>query len=361
MAAISFTSKQKRLQAGMQWLLRSVDVTNGKGSSAYYHLLHGWAPAYPETTGYLIETLLALGKHLNEPQADRAAMQCVNWLCDIQSVDGSIPSDFGGKGNPIIFDNGQILFGFLAAYKYSGDKKYRSSLDSCSRWLLQQINKEQNTWTKHQYVPNYSPAYNTRVIWALLAVNEILKDEDLQLSMINVLAHYCQKIQSNGVITDWGFHPKHAAYTHTIAYTIRGILESSILLKDESSFNKALWISDTLMKQVNQDGAIAGKYDERWNGQYNFVCPVGHAQLSILFGRLYQLTERTDYLEFSQKLLNEIVDCQSLNTWSPFYGGIPGSKPFYGPYQRWKCINWGAKFFLDALLFQHALLQKKEL
>ena len=46
------------LQAAIDWLCLTHDVTDRRGSSKGYSLLHGWLPAYPETTGYIIGTLL---------------------------------------------------------------------------------------------------------------------------------------------------------------------------------------------------------------------------------------------------------------------------------------------------------------
>ncbi|MEZ5058297.1 MAG: hypothetical protein R2879_14780 [Saprospiraceae bacterium] len=50
----------------VQWLRESMDINQGQGSSAYFsrfrHPIKGWSPAYPETTGYLIPTLLTYSK-----------------------------------------------------------------------------------------------------------------------------------------------------------------------------------------------------------------------------------------------------------------------------------------------------------
>ena len=42
----------------IRWLCRSHEVTGRRGSSKGFSLLHGWLPAYPETTGYVDGTLL---------------------------------------------------------------------------------------------------------------------------------------------------------------------------------------------------------------------------------------------------------------------------------------------------------------
>ena len=53
------------LQAAVDWLCLSHDVTERRGSSKGFSLLHGWLPAYPETTGYII------GRCSTTPSQDR--------------------------------------------------------------------------------------------------------------------------------------------------------------------------------------------------------------------------------------------------------------------------------------------------
>ena len=51
------------LSAAIDWLCRAQDVRDGHadagGVSAGWSFEDGWLPSYPETTGYIIETMLA--------------------------------------------------------------------------------------------------------------------------------------------------------------------------------------------------------------------------------------------------------------------------------------------------------------
>jgi len=51
-------SDKEHLQAAMEWLCRTQDVTGCGGISAGYSFYEGWRPPYPETTGYTIPTFL---------------------------------------------------------------------------------------------------------------------------------------------------------------------------------------------------------------------------------------------------------------------------------------------------------------
>jgi hypothetical protein len=48
---------------GLAWLCRAQDhsASSDGGVARHYSLLDGWAPSYPETTGYIIPTLLREG------------------------------------------------------------------------------------------------------------------------------------------------------------------------------------------------------------------------------------------------------------------------------------------------------------
>ncbi|WP_420903910.1 hypothetical protein [Candidatus Magnetaquiglobus chichijimensis] len=44
--------------AAVQWLIRTSAPCDGRGFAHSLHFVRGWMPAYPETSGYLIPTLL---------------------------------------------------------------------------------------------------------------------------------------------------------------------------------------------------------------------------------------------------------------------------------------------------------------
>ena len=51
------SSDAAHLDAAIDWLCHSQDVTGTCGSAATYNLLLGWEDAYPETSGYIVPTL----------------------------------------------------------------------------------------------------------------------------------------------------------------------------------------------------------------------------------------------------------------------------------------------------------------
>ena len=46
------------IEAAVRWLLAAQEAAGGGGFAHSFHLAQGWLPAYPETTGYILSTLL---------------------------------------------------------------------------------------------------------------------------------------------------------------------------------------------------------------------------------------------------------------------------------------------------------------
>src|SRR5262245_38916208 len=54
------------LRAAADWLTRAQDATDDGGVSGRFLLKSGWTSSYPETTGYIIPTFLALATVLGD-------------------------------------------------------------------------------------------------------------------------------------------------------------------------------------------------------------------------------------------------------------------------------------------------------
>src|SRR5664279_3324900 len=85
-------SRAERLAASADWLRRAQDATGDGGVSWSYHLRRGWAPSYPETTGYIIPTFLELAATTGSDDFRRRAALAVDFLIGVQLPDGSFPA-----------------------------------------------------------------------------------------------------------------------------------------------------------------------------------------------------------------------------------------------------------------------------
>src|SRR2546422_11164195 len=76
------------VHSALKWLCAAQDAVAGGGISRAYSLRLGWELPYPETTGYIIPTFLALaGRHL-ELQLGERAWRAGRWLGGVQFESG---------------------------------------------------------------------------------------------------------------------------------------------------------------------------------------------------------------------------------------------------------------------------------
>ena len=343
---------QKGTASALNWLLRSININKGNGSSAYFsrfrHPLRAWAPAYPETTGYVIETLINYHKFRNDERLWNAAISCADWLLDIQFENGAFTSLYVSTKKPSIFNTAQILFGLRAIYLETKDEKYLIGLRKALQWLENQLTTE-GEWESGNYVEEYVPSYYTRVIWPMLLVYELIKKAPPE-KIILAFEKLKQRVLPNFAIDSWGFLPNKSAPTHTIAYTLRGFWECGIILNDEKAQTITKLGINKLIETIKTPAKIAGSYTTAWQGDYSYQCVTGNAQLSIIASLLFAKTGDLAYQNFAITLLGLVQEQQlsiSLPNWR---GSFPGSAPWWGNYMRFKFPNWAVKFYLDAAL-----------
>ncbi len=357
----------KRAAAAADWLVRSIEACGGGSATFYsrwYHPLSGWSWPYPETTGYLIETLIRYAAFSGRRSFADLAVQQADWIRSLQEADGALPGGAvvdGRKEPPSVFNTGQMIFGLLAAADHTGEKRYLESARRAARWLAGQVDETGGTWTQHAYVSGFSPAYYTRVCWPMLEVHARAPDESIKAAAVRVLNTIAGWQQENGAILNWGFQPGKPAFTHTIAYTIRGFLESAQLLGHEGKrfAETAFKTADVLRRRTELRGRLAGAYDEKLQGVYWYACLTGHCQMAGIWMRLYDQTCDPRFFSTALKALQFVIARQRMHSIDPnVIGAIAGSSPRWGRYLTLRYPNWAAKFYLDALMGAHERLQR---
>lgn len=339
---------EKRAQAALSWLLQSIKATGGKGSAHHYSPFWGWAPAYPETTGYLIETLLDYAQLTGQPALQTTALDCADWLLEVQLPSGAFPGGTLGNWHPSVFNTAQILFGLARAQETRPTSQTWEAGRRALRWLLSQLEAD-GSWQKGAYIPGFTPSYYTRAVWGVLKAGAVFQMPEVQPAMRQALHYYADRFQANGTVRDWGFKAGAPAFTHTLAYTWEGFLECALLLDEKAILQQTAQAAAQLWQVHQQNGKTAGRYDANWKGDYCFICPAGNAQLSLLYRRLWQISGEPAFKTAALTLFLEVLPHQNLGSNPQTYGAIPGSAPFWGPYMRFRYPNWASKFFLDAV------------
>jgi hypothetical protein len=342
------------LGGAIDWLCRAQDARDGKpdagGVSAGWNFEHGWLPSYPETSGYIIETFISAARALERPDLLTRAHRIIDWELSIQHADGAFPGHFGEPGSrPVIFNTGQIMHGMLAGALQLGRAECLESAVQAGHWLARQQDAD-GCWRKfeHNDVPH---TYNTRATWALLATAVVSGDASLKTAAVRNLDWALSQQRERGWFANNAFLPGRKPFTHTIAYAIRGFLESGVLLGSERYVNAAVKAADALARAQRADGWLAGTYDENWAPGATYCCLTGLAQMSLTWARLAQETGRAELRDNARRALAFLKGHQRLDDPDPVVrGGIAGSMPIWGDYSRFEFPNWAAKFFADALL-----------
>ncbi len=337
------------LDAAIDWLRRSQDVTDNGGSAATYNLLLGWEDAYPETTGYIVPTLLSYAAAADDPTAADRALGMAEWLCTIQRPDGSFPGGTGTTGDPNVFNTGQIVFGLVAAARETGGERYREAARNACDWLVAQ-QADDGSWTRYDY-GDQAHAYSTRIAWSLLEGATIVPErrDDYREAARRNLEWAVGLQRSNGWFEQASFERGGTPYLHTIAYTVRGLLEGGLELEDPAFVDAATRTADRLLSIQHSDGVLKGAYDASLSPAW-YYCLTGNAQMAVIWLRLFEHTGEREYRLAARQAIEFLKRRQTLTGPEPIRGGLAGSSPIVGSYMYLRYPNWAAKFLADALL-----------
>jgi len=199
---------------------------------------------------------------------------------------------------------------------------------------------------------------NTRVSWILLQLYMQLPDKKYLDAAIKNLEWTLRKIDKNRWINYCTFKLGENTYTHTIGYSLEGLIESGTLLGEAKYINISMEIAQQLLKIWKKENFMPGEFSKGWKSQVKYSCLTGNAQIARCWLRLYQITQDSRYLDGGVSLNNytklTIVSGSGLN-WGG--GGVKGSHPIYGKYMRFYFPLWAAKFLIDSLLLEFDIVK----
>lgn len=345
---------KEHLEETIDWLCRAQDLrnhhTDSGGVSAGWSFEDGWLPSYPETSGYIVETFIAAEQLLEWSDLTDRANKILDWELSIQNTDGSFPGHFGEPGSkPVIFNTGQIMHGLVSGYRQFNRIECLEAAVRAGYWMLEQQDQD-GCWRRS--VHNNTPhTYNTRAAWALLRTALAANDKKLEQSAVDNIQWALSQQTDSGWFETNAFTFGKAPFTHTIAYAIRGILESGLLVDNEQMIQAAIKAAKGQANMQRADGWLAGTYADEWVPQSRYCCLTGLAQFCIIWFRIEQSGYKNDLTSAAQKGLEFIKSNQRrIGDDTPQDGGIAGSTPIWGRYSMFEYPNWAAKFFADALM-----------
>lgn len=351
---------EEHIHEAVSWLRRAFRATDEQGVAARYTFKEGWLSAYPETTGYIIPTLIQYARFSEDSFYHVMALKLADWLLGLQEDSGGFPGGhLDQKRGPVVFNTGQILIGLLAAYRLSKDEEYLNAAHRTGQWLTE-AQDDDGAWRRCTY-KNRLHAYHTRVAWPLVDCG-LLCDEKSFLEAGRKNLDFALALQrENGWFDENTLDEERVPFTHSLAYVARGLLEAGMLLDEDRYVEGARKLALALLQDFEARRFLAGQYDEAFRPVESFSCLTGCAQTSIVWLKLYLLGsgEEERLAKAAQRLNRQVMHCQDLHTNNPgIRGGVPGSWPLWGPYVRYGYPNWATKFLIDALLLEREVLEE---
>lgn len=352
----SYSAKDKKeaLVKAAGWLI-SAQKANNDGGMGSFHLINKWSASYPETTGYIIPTLINHGKRFDKQEAIDSAMTAADFLLKIQKESGGWQGGRIGENKPeIVFNTGQVMRGMIAAYEHTKDQKYLNSAMKAGLWLSA-IQHPVGFWQTNALMVK-ARVYDTFVDAPLLQLFELTGEEKFRKAAIGNLDWVTRdKMQENGWFDDCDNTVKRndKPILHTIAYALDGLIDCSLILKDDQYLKAAVKGADKLRDIFLSNGFLNGRYDRDWKGSEYMLC-TGCAQMAIVWLKLYSIYHDKTYLQAAERMTNLLIFIQSRNfkETEDTLGAIPGSFPLWGRYEPFAFPNWATKFFCDALMLE---------
>lgn len=348
---MSFTPDKYRahLDATMSWLARSQRECGG--FSATYSYLKGWSLPYPETSGYIIETMFRY--YSLDPMGDwlKRIDKAGSWLLSLQLSEGGFPAGYGVDDKPRVFNTGMILFGLASIYRNSGDTRFKEAGLRTLSWL-NKIQNDDGSWTIAS-LDEEPHVYHSRVSWGILEMAEALDVLDTYLPTIERANDWVVSQQnSDGWFEQNDLIDGLPPLTHNIAYTIRGLLECGYFLKRDKWLDSAIRAAQSVLADWIFSGQLAAGYGRNWQRGPAFRCVTGDAQFGVIWYRLWQITGEASWLTAAKGIAQQVAKTQKPYDFIPgVRGGIPGAWPIWERYLRFSYPNWAAKFFADLLMY----------
>ena len=343
--------RRAALRAALGYLLRAQQQGEDAGMGSY-HLDHGWGASYPETTGYAIPTLLAAADLLGVPAYREAAIRAAEWLLTIQRADGGWQGGRVGEGrSSVVFNTAQVVRGMLAAHAHTQRAEFLEAAMRAGGWMAA-VQDADGAWRGSNFM-GVARVYDTYVDAPLLRLHGLTGSEALRSAALRNLEWVLQQRRTNGWFANADNTIKHnrRPITHTIAYTLDGLVECGVITGDQRFLDAARPAAHLLAERFLAEGRLNGRYDASWAGT-EYPLMTGCAQLAIVWSRLDAILPDAGLREARSRIVTYLEKVQRLSDQGPaaIHGAMPGSFPLWGRYEKFAFPNWGTKYFADALL-----------
>ena len=341
------------IAAALDWIGRAQDrsATQDGGVARHFSLIDGWSPSYPETTGYIIPTLIEQADRLGRPEFKDRARRMLDWLVALQFPEGGLPGGMITQEPqvPVTFNTGQILFGFVAGRIAFGEA-YEAPMRKAADWLVETQDSD-GKWSKHPtpFAAHSLKTYETHVAWALMEAARVQPDAPWGAAALAQVDWALSHMRENGWLELCCLGRPHEPLTHTLGYALRGVVEAWRFSGEEKYRAHALRMARGIAGVVETDGRLPGRLDEHWRPTVDWVCLTGTVQIAHSFLLLAAPGDAPELAERAIRMNAYVRRTMALDGPDGVRGGVKGSHPANGGYGTYQYLNWAPKFMIDSL------------
>lgn len=355
----------RTVDAAIAWLCLAQDrsPTQDGGVARHYSLLTGWGTSYPETTGYIVPTFITVGQGNNDDALLQRARRMLDWVVAIQMPGGGFQ---GGRIDstpvvPVTFNTGQILLG-LASGATNFGPPYVEPMHAAAQWLVDSQDAD-GCWRKHPtpFAAAGEKAYETHVAWGLLEAARAANEPAYAHSALRNVDWALSKQQPNGWIADCCLSDPAQPLTHTLGYALRGLLEAFRYTGDPRLLAASLRTGEGLLGALKPSGFLPGRLDARWRATVSWACLTGAVQVAHCWMMLFEATKDERFRDAAFATNAFVRRTVAIGGDPNRRGGVKGSFPVSGDYGSYEYLNWAAKFFVDANLFEQRIRNESSL
>ena len=354
---------RERARAAALWLARAQDAGADDGVAQGYFPCDGppaWRPSYPETTGYIITSLLGFAERSRDEGLRERALRMARWEIKVQMASGAVQA--GTVCAPehqvaAIFNTGMVLDGWASAYQATGDERYLDAGDRAAAFLVDDLGEDGHFRSHGSHVTmDRIKTYNCLCAWALYRHGLHRHDRRCQEAAVVAVEAALAQQTARGWLRDNCLTRPEAPLLHTIGYALQGILEVGVLADRRDFIEAAARGAKPVLARMKPSGFLHGRFYEDWEPAGFSSCLTGSAQLAVVCYRLHQITGSPGFRTAADRIVNHLKPLQALDTADPaINGALGGSFPLFGSYMTAGYPNWATKYLLDALMLQETV------
>lgn len=353
---------EARARAAVDWILRAQAATADDGVSLGYFPCSRdgarWRPSYPETTGYIITSLLTFARNYGDARACDAALRMARWEASIQMASGAVqggPVVMRDQQTPAAFNTGMVLDGWCSVLESTKDAEMLDAARSAADFLIGDLDDAGYYRTNGAFVKSGEiKTYTCLCAWAIHRLGDLVDEAKYRKAAVRSIEAALRQQQANGWFAHNCLTRSDAPLTHTLGYTLQGILEVGISAKRDDFTGAVERSMSAVIPNIGENGFLPAMFFADWRPATFSCCLTGAAQIAIVAYRLHEKTGEAKYREAADRLTDFLKPLQALDAADEnVNGALAGSFPLFGDYMRAGYPNWATKYLLDALMSQH--------